>query len=112
MDKDLFKSVMRDKGVPVARSVTLRRPRDASRPVRLPGASSSRPGSARASGSRSSGGGGAPAAVELAFAHDEKILLEEFVDGVEVECSVLGNDEPIASVPGEIVPLASDWYDY
>jgi D-alanine-D-alanine ligase len=53
-----------------------------------------------------------PAAVELAFAHDEKILVEEFLDGVEVECSVLGNADPVASVPGEIVPLASDWYDY
>ncbi|MDQ3995110.1 MAG: D-alanine--D-alanine ligase A, partial [Actinomycetota bacterium] len=52
------------------------------------------------------------AAVALAFEHDEKILLEEFLDGVEVECSVLGNEEPIASLPGEIVPLASDWYDY
>ena len=52
------------------------------------------------------------AAVELAFAHDEKILVEEFLDGVEVECSVLGNADPIASIPGEIVPLASDWYDY
>ena len=50
--------------------------------------------------------------MELAFAHDEKILVEEFLDGVEVECSVLGNADPIASVPGEIVPLASDWYDY
>jgi D-alanine-D-alanine ligase len=53
-----------------------------------------------------------PGALELAFAHDEKILLEELLDGVEVECSVLGNADPIASVPGEIVPLASDWYDY
>ena len=50
--------------------------------------------------------------MELAFEHDEKILVEEFLDGVEVECSVLGNEEPIASLPGEIVPLASDWYDY
>ncbi len=38
-----------------------------------------------------------PPAVELAFAHDEKILVEEFLDGVEVECSVLGNADPIAS---------------
>ena len=53
-----------------------------------------------------------PAALELAFAHDEKILVEELLDGIEVECSVLGNADPIASVPGEIVPLASDWYDY
>jgi D-alanine-D-alanine ligase len=34
------------------------------------------------------------------------------VSGVEVECGVLGNEEPIASLVGEIVPLASDWYDY
>jgi D-alanine-D-alanine ligase len=34
------------------------------------------------------------------------------VKGVEVECSVLGNEEPIASLPGEIVPLVSDWYDF
>jgi D-alanine-D-alanine ligase len=51
-------------------------------------------------------------AVALALRHDEKVLLEEHVDGVEVECSVLGNEEPIASIPGEIVPLVSDWYDY
>jgi D-alanine-D-alanine ligase len=50
-------------------------------------------------------------AVELAFRHDEKVLVEEFVSGVEVECSVLGNEEPIASIPGEIV-ANSDWYDY
>ena len=40
------------------------------------------------------------------------MLVEEFVHGVEVECSVLGNEHPIASTPGEIVPLLSDWYDY
>jgi D-alanine-D-alanine ligase len=39
-------------------------------------------------------------AIDLALEHDEKILLEEFVGGVEVECSVLGNEEPIASIPG------------
>jgi D-alanine-D-alanine ligase len=112
MDKDLFKSVMRDKGIPVARSVTLR-PGDAARspfgfpcvvkPARL--GSSVGISIVRAEGDL-------PAAVELAFAHDEKVLVEEFLDGVEVECSVLGNLDPVASVPGEIVPLASDWYDY
>jgi D-alanine-D-alanine ligase len=51
-------------------------------------------------------------ALQLAFEHDEKILVEEYVGGVEVECSVLGNEQPIASIPGEIVPLVSDWYDY
>jgi D-alanine-D-alanine ligase len=54
-------------------------------------------------------------AVELAFRHDEKVLVEEFVAGVEVECGVLGNDAPIASLPGEIVSHGfggADWYDY
>jgi D-alanine-D-alanine ligase len=55
------------------------------------------------------------AAVELAFKHDEKVLVEEFVDGIEVECGVLGNEEPLASLPGEIVSHGSagaDWYDF
>ncbi len=50
-------------------------------------------------------------AVELARRHDEKVLIEEGVDGVEVECGVLGNRDPIASVVGEIV-AHGDWYDY
>ncbi|MBR4450314.1 MAG: D-alanine--D-alanine ligase [Clostridia bacterium] len=50
-------------------------------------------------------------ACELAFKHDDKIVLEESIDGDEVECAVLGNDEPIASVVGEIVPV-NDFYDF
>ena len=50
-------------------------------------------------------------ACELAFIHDKKIVLEEGIDGDEVECAVLGNDEPIASVVGEIVPV-NDFYDF
>ncbi|MGH2369018.1 MAG: D-alanine--D-alanine ligase family protein, partial [Chloroflexota bacterium] len=43
-----------------------------------------------------------PAAVEEAFRHDEKILVEQFVDAREIEVAVLGNHHPEASVPGEI----------
>ena len=50
-------------------------------------------------------------AVELARRHDDKVLIEEGLDGVEVECGVLGNRDPVASVVGEIVAHA-DWYDY
>ena len=112
MDKDLFKSVMRDKGIPVARSVTLRSADDRRSPFGFPCVvKPARLGSSVGiSIVRSEDD--LPAAVELAFAHDEKVLVEEFLDGVEVECSVLGNADPVASVPGEIVPLASDWYDY
>jgi D-alanine-D-alanine ligase len=112
MDKDLFKSVMRDKGIPVSRSLTVRAGEAAEAPFGFPCVvKPARLGSSvgisvvRAEEDF-------PAAVELAFAHDEKILVEEFLDGAEVECSVLGNADPIASVPGEIVPLASSWYDY
>ena len=42
---------------------------------------------------------------------DSKILVEEFIDGREVECAVLGNTEPFASVPGEIIPV-KEFYDF
>jgi len=130
MDKDLFKSVLRDKGIPVTRSVTLRSKANArAKPVR--------PESGAASGAfdgfenpygypvfvkparlgssvgitKARSEDELRAGIELAFQHDEKVLVEEFVRGVEVECSVLGNQEPIASIPGEIVANA-DWYDY
>lgn len=51
-------------------------------------------------------------AVEEALSHGRKILLEQGVEGArEIECAVLGNDDPVASVPGEIVP-AGEFYDY
>ena len=50
-------------------------------------------------------------AVDLARRHDDKVLIEEGVSGVEVECGVLGNRDPVASVVGEIV-VHADWYDY
>ena len=47
-----------------------------------------------------------------AFDHDPLVLVERMADGLEVECSVLGNRSPEASVPGEIVIKKGDWYDY
>ena len=52
------------------------------------------------------------AALDAAFAHDSLVIVEAFSHGIEVECSVMGLDEPEASVPGEIVILKGDWYDY
>lgn len=51
------------------------------------------------------------AAVKKAFRFDNKILIEEFIEGREIECSVLGNDDPIASLPGEIV-TGHNFYSY
>jgi D-alanine-D-alanine ligase len=54
---------------------------------------------------------GLDAAVDTALTHDRKILVERGVTGREIEVSVLGNDEPEASVPGEVLP-GREWYDY
>ena len=50
-------------------------------------------------------------AVKLAFAHDHKVLIEKAISGIEVECAVLGNQDPEASVLGEITP-GNEFYDY
>jgi D-alanine-D-alanine ligase len=49
--------------------------------------------------------------LRLAARYDRKIVVERGIEAREVECSVLGNDDPQASVPGEIVP-AHEFYDY
>jgi D-alanine-D-alanine ligase len=51
------------------------------------------------------------AALDEAGRYDRKLLIESAVDGREIEVSVLGNDTPIASIPGEIVP-SNEFYDY
>ncbi len=54
---------------------------------------------------------GFEAAVALAASYDRKILVEDGIPGRELEVSVLGNDQPLASVPGEVI-AHSDFYDY
>jgi D-alanine-D-alanine ligase len=51
------------------------------------------------------------AALDEAARYDRKLVVEVAVDAREIEVSVLGNDEPMASVPGEIVPC-NEFYDY
>jgi D-alanine-D-alanine ligase len=51
------------------------------------------------------------AALELSFSHDPVAVVERMATGIEVECSVMGNRDPIASTPGEI-DVHADWYDY
>ncbi len=51
------------------------------------------------------------AAIELALRYDESLVIEESIDGREIECAVLGNLDPRASLPGEIRPGA-EFYDY
>lgn len=50
-------------------------------------------------------------AVKIAFSHDKKVIIEEYVKGRELECAVLGADNPFASNVGEILSC-NDFYDY
>jgi len=113
MDKDLFKAVLRDRGIPVARNTTLRLGEPIENPFGYPVfVKPARLGSSVGI-SKAHDEAELEAAVALARRHDEKVLVEEFVAGTEVECGVLGNvtPAPLASVVGEIVPHA-EWYDY
>ncbi len=112
MDKDRFKAIMRDQGIPVTQNITLREGDDVRNPFGYPvfvkpARLGSSVGITKAHDEEELRTG-----VELAFEHDDKVLVEDFVSGVEVEVGVLGNRKPIASLVGEIVVTEREWYDY
>ena len=112
MDKDLFKKVLRDSGISVARHAALRPGDPVENPFDYPCfVNPARLGSSVGISKVHDEAELGPA-LELAFRHDEKVLIEELLDGIEVEVGVLGNFEPVASLPGQIVPLGHEWYDY
>jgi D-alanine-D-alanine ligase len=112
MDKDLFKCVLRDHDIPVTRNVTLRPGDEAENPFGFPVfVKPARLGSSVGI-TKAHDEAELDSAMALAFTHDEKVLVEEFVDGIEVEVGVLGNRRPEASLPGEIVVSSNEWYDY
>ncbi len=114
MDKDLFKKVMRDSGIPVARHHTVRLGDEIANPFGYPVfVKPARLGSSVGISKVHDESELGPA-VELARRHDEKVLVEEFMTGMEVECGVLGNrvPPPVASLPGRIDTLEHEWYDF
>jgi D-alanine-D-alanine ligase len=121
MDKVVFKEVMHAAGVPQVRSAGVREARWRADPdgVRAELARLGTPIFVKPARLGSSVGiakvwaeADVGAALEGAFAHDSLVIAEAFSDGLEVECSVIGLDEPETSVPGEIVLAGADWYDY
>jgi D-alanine-D-alanine ligase len=115
MDKDLAKAVLRARGIPVTRSVTIREGDQIDHPFEYPVfVKPARLGSSVGI-SKVRAAEELEPAVSVARRHDDKVLIEEHVDGIEVECGVLGNRNPIASLPGEIVAHGfdgADWYDF
>ena len=121
MDKVVFKEVLEAAGVPQVASVAVREARWRAEPelVRAELAVLGAPVFVKPARLGSSVGiakvwaeAELPGALDGAFAHDPLVIVEAFSAGVEVECSVLGNGEPEASVPGEIVLRGADWYDF
>ncbi len=121
MDKAIFKAVLRDAGIDVAPGLVAHRSRcdvgaleaqvahELGFPVFVKPA---RLGSSIGISKVTSAAEFAPA-MATAFAHDDKVVIEAAIEGVEVECGVLGNEDPIVSVPGEVVIAdSSEWYDF
>ncbi len=113
MDKDVFKQVMRAQEIPVTPHVLLRPGDPIVNPFGYPVfVKPARLGSSVGI-SKVHEGGQLEGAVELARRHDDKVLVEEYVPGIEVEVGILGNlPAPIASVPGQVVSHHADWYDF
>jgi D-alanine-D-alanine ligase len=122
MDKDVAKRLLRDAGIPVVDFAVVTAAafrRDPAAALRaLPDLGYPRyvkPANAGSSVgvSRVASPGDLERAVRAALAFDTKVLIERAVDAREIECAVLGNDDPQASVPGEIVVHHKDgFYSY
>jgi D-alanine-D-alanine ligase len=117
MDKDVMKRLLRDAGLPIVDYWTFQNRdmdsflkahiRTLPYPVFVkPANMGSSVGITKAHAAEELSG-----AIQTAAEYDRKVVVEQGVDAREIELSVLGNDEPIASVPGEIIP-AREFYDY
>ena len=123
MDKVVFKDLMRGHDLPVVdytwfrRGSVARRARaGAARGRRDDRGAHRRQASAARQQRRDDPGpraaGELPAALDEAFRYDTKVIVEAYVAGArELECGVLGNDEPIVFEPGEVISH-HEWYDY
>ena len=121
MDKAIQKAVLAAQGLPVVESTLVLRKRWQEDPARITAQVEARfdypvfvkPANAGSSVGVSKAHDRAELAqgLDLAARFDRKLLVEAAIDAREIEVSVLGNDDPIASVPGEVVPC-NEFYDY
>jgi D-alanine-D-alanine ligase len=113
MDKVTFKDLMAQAGLPQVGYVALRdgEPASAARDLGLPVfVKPARLGSSVGI-SKATTDDELAEALRVAWEHDPLAIVEAMATGLEIECSVIGNGDPQASVPGEI-SIEADWYDY
>jgi len=121
MDKALMKAVFQQKGLPVGEYLVYLRKEWTNQPAAItdeierklgypcfvkPANLGSSVGISKAHNSAE-----LQRAMDLAADYDRKLVVEKMLTGKEIECGVLGNDEPFASLPGEIIPC-TEFYDY
>jgi len=116
MDKDVMKRLLRDSGIPIPKFLVFGRthkPDYAAVVKQLGSPVFVKPANLGSSVgiSKVKDEAGFHKAVALAFRYDTKIVVEESITGREIECAVLGNQDPKASIPGEIVPT-HEFYSY
>jgi len=117
MDKVVFKALLRSAGIPTPRSVVVRESergreaREFAGGLPLPVFVKPATGGSSVGVTKVKEWGSLDAALEEAFRYDDRALVEEGIDARELECALLGDEEPRASVPGEVVP-GHEFYDY
>lgn len=116
MDKDVMKRLLRDAKIPIGKFLTVHEGEKLSfktvtKTLGLPFFVKPANMGSSVGVSKVSKQSQFVSAVKEAFTFDRKVLLEENIPGREIECSVLGNDKPIASLPGEII-VHDEFYSY
>lgn len=118
MDKDVTKRLLRESGFPIADYIVARRCKrdglnfsEIKKKLSLPFFVKPANAGSSVGVSKVLNEEGFSRAVETAFGYDEKILIEEAIVGREIECAVLGNENPKASILGEVIPT-HDFYSY
>lgn len=116
MDKDVMKRLLRDANIPIGKFLTIRKTDkinfgEAKKKLGLPlfikpANMGSSVGISKVRNEKEF-----KKATKEAFTFDSKIIIEEFIEGREIECALLGNDHPMASIPGEII-ANQDFYSY
>jgi len=121
MDKATMKAVFQAHGLPIVEYLVVTRPEWRQAPDRIVGRVADTVGfpcfvkpvnlGSSVGISKVSERAALATAIDLAARYDRKIIVERGINAREIEVSVLGNDEPIASLPGEIT-FDAEWYDY
>lgn len=117
MDKDVMKRLLRDAGLPIGKYITIRSHQDRptfdniTKELGLPCFVKPANLGSSVGINRVDNEEQYHQALDEAFSFDHKVIIEEFIEGREIECAVLGNENPKASIPGEI-SFTHSFYSY